>query len=70
MLGPVIVNISYQTFYYMPLEVMFLYIDCLLHSHLLSACVNVCLDCACKIDVTADPPSSDFHDLAEIRGKI
>lgn len=45
----------------------------LLFAHIssLSASMNICLDHMRKIDVTADPPSSDFLDLAKIkRGKI
>lgn len=49
---------------YWPLVAAFLYITAFsVHS------LSVRLDCTWKTDVTADPPSSDFHDLAEIGGK-
>lgn len=64
-----IVQILNQTFDYVPLEVFTCICIALSHSLPLSACMNICMTCACKIDVTADPTSSDFHYLAEIRGK-
>lgn len=39
------------------------------HSLPFSACMNICMICTCKINMPADPASSDFHYLAEITRK-